>query len=164
MGVNPQKTYYMSKEIDITLPGGGQPWHVATYDHKYFGVSSLEQGMLRSDNTVFAQLVMDVGPDKARDMAERLGIQSYMAANPSIALGGLGQGVSPLEMSSAFATLAANGMYAEPIVITRIEGPDGKVDFEARPQPRRVVSDGVAYEVTKVLKADIEQGTSSRAT
>lgn len=162
-GADPKKTYYMSKEIDIPMPGGGPPWHVATYDHKYFGVSSLEQAVLRSDNTVFAQLVMDVGPDKARDAAERLGIRSYMAANPSIALGGLGQGVSPLEMSSAYATLAAGGMYAEPVAITRIERPDGQVDFEARPQPRKVISDGVAYTVTQVLKADIEKGTSSRA-
>lgn len=163
MGANPQKTYYMSKEIDIAMPGGGAPWHVATYDHKYFGVSNLEQAMLRSDNTIFAQLVMDVGAEKAREMAERLGIRSYMAANPSIALGGLGQGVSPLEMSSAYATFAGGGMYAEPVAVTRIEGPDGKTDFEIKPQLRKVISDGIAYEVTKVLKADIEKGTSSRA-
>ena len=162
-GADPKKTYYMSKQIDIPMAGGGPPWHVATYDFKYFGVSSLEQAMLRSDNTVYAQLVMDVGPDKARDAAERLGIKSPMTANPSIALGGLGQGVSPLEMSSAYATLAANGMYAEPIAVTRVEMPDGKVDYQANPQLKKVVKDWVAYEVTKVLKADIEKGTSVKA-
>lgn len=119
--------------------------------------------MLRSDNTVYAQLVMDVGPDKARDMAKRLGIQSEMAANPSIALGGLGQGVSPLEMSSAYATLAAGGMYNKPTAITRVELPGGKVDYIEDPKPTEAVSDGVAYVVTDVLKADIEKGTSSRA-
>lgn len=162
-GADPKKTYYMSKEMDIPMAGGGPPWHVETYDSHYFGASSLEAGMLRSDNTVYAQLVMDVGPEKARDAAERLGIKSQMATNPSIALGGLGQGVSPLEMSSAYATLSANGMYAEPIAITRVEMPDGTVDYQANPIPRRVVKDGVAYEVTKVLKADIEKGTSSKA-
>ncbi|MCL4474126.1 MAG: PBP1A family penicillin-binding protein [Actinobacteria bacterium] len=162
-GANPQKTYYMSKQIDIPLPGGGPPWHVTTYDNKYYGASSLETGMLHSDNTVYAQLVMDVGPDKARDAAERLGIKSPMATNPSIALGGLGQGVSPLEMSSAYATLSANGMYSEPIAITKVEMADGTVDYQANPQPRRVVKDGVAYEVTKVLEQDIQRGTSSKA-
>lgn len=162
-GADPRKTFYMSKEIDIPMAGGGPPWHVSTYDFKYFGVSSLEQAMLRSDNTVFAQLVMDVGPEKARSAAERLGIKSPMTPNPSIALGGLGQGVSPLEMSSAYATLSANGMYSDPIAITKVEMPDGKVDYQANPQPQKVVSDGVAWTVTQVLKADIEKGTSTKA-
>ena len=162
-GASPQKTYYMSKEIDIPMPGGGPPWHVATYDHHYYGASSLETAMLHSDNTVYAQLVMDIGPDRARDAAERLGIKSPMATNPSIALGGLGQGVSPLEMSSAYATLAANGMYAAPTAITKVEMPDGTIDYQANPQLQKVVKDGVAYEVTKVLKADIQRGTSSKA-
>jgi len=162
-GVNPQKTYYMSKEIDIPMVGGGPPWHVATYDNHYYGASNLEAAMLHSDNTVYAQLVMDITPEKARDAAERLGIKSPMATNPSIALGGLGQGVSPLEMSSAYATLAANGMYSEPIAITRVEMPDGTVDYQANPQPQRVFKDGVAYEVTKVLATDIQKGTSSKA-
>lgn len=162
-GANPKKTYYMSKEIDIPMPGGGPPWHVATYDHKYFGPSTLEQAMLRSDNTVYAQLVMDVGAEATRDMAKRLGITSEISVNPSIALGGLGQGVSPMDMASAYATLAGGGMYAEPIAITRVEMPDGRIDYLANPQPRKVISDGIAYEVTSVLKADIEKGTSSRA-
>lgn len=162
-GVDPKKTYYMSKEMEIPMSGGGEPWHVQTYDFKYFGVSSLEQAMLRSDNTIYAQLVMDVGPEKVRDAAERMGIKSYLAANPSIALGGLGQGVSPLEMSSAYATLSAGGMFAEPIAITRVENADGEVDFEAHPNPTKALKDGVAYAVTEVLMADMQSGTSSKA-
>lgn len=163
-GVNPKRTYYMSKQIDIPMPGGGTSvWSVHTYDYKYYGVSSLEEAMLRSDNTVYAQLVMDVGPDKTRDVAQRMGIQSEMTANPSIALGGLGQGVSPLEMASAYGTLAAGGMYNKPTAITRVELPNGDVDYIDAPTPTRAISDGVAYVVTDVLKADIEKGTSSRA-
>ncbi|MBE0428567.1 MAG: PBP1A family penicillin-binding protein [Thermoleophilia bacterium] len=162
LGADPAKTYYMSKQVDIPMPGG-PPWRVSTYDFRYFGVSSLEQAMLRSDNTVYAQLVMDVGPEKTRNVAERLGIKSPITPNPSIALGGLGQGVSPLEMSSAYATLAANGLYVEPTAITRVEMPDGTVDYQADPYPRRVVADGVAWTVTQVLKADMERGTSSKA-
>jgi len=162
-GVDPEKTYYMSKEVDLPMPGGGTPWHVQTYNFHYYGVSSLKEAMLHSDNTVYAQLVMDVGPDKVRDVAERMGIKSYIAANPSIALGGLGQGVSPLEMSSAYGTLANLGRYAEPIAITRVEMPDGKIDYEADPQPEKAISEGAAYVVTKVLEADIQGGTSSKA-
>jgi penicillin-binding protein 1A len=162
-GVDPEKTYYMSKEVDLPMPGGGTPWHVQTYNFHYYGVSSLKEAMLHSDNTVYAQLVMDVGPEKVRDTAEKMGIKSYIAANPSIALGGLGQGVSPLEMSSAYATLADLGRYYEPIAITRVEMPDGEVDYEAEPSPEQAISEGAAYVVTQVLKADVQGGTSSRA-
>ncbi len=162
-GVNPEKTYYMSKEIDLPMPGGGTPWHVRTYNLQYYGVSNLKEAMMHSDNTVYAQLVMDLGPEKVRDTAEKMGIKSYMAANPSIALGGLGQGVSPLEMASAYGTLAAEGKHAEPIAITRVETADGKVKYEAKPDPKQVISDGTAYEVTKVLMSDIQAGTSAPA-
>lgn len=162
-GVDPEKTYYMSKEIDLPMPGGGAPWHVQTYDFHYYGISSLKEAMLRSDNTVYAQLVMDVGPEKVRDLAERMGIKSYIAANPSIALGGLGQGVSPLEMSSAYATFSNLGKYTEPIAITRVEMPDGKIDYEAKPDPKKAISEGAAYVVTEVLEANIQGGTSSGA-
>jgi len=161
-GVNPWKTFYMSKQIKIGLPQGGT-WNVATYDHKYYGASSLAQGMLHSDNTVYAQLVMDIGPDKARDAAERLGIKSPMSDNPSIALGGLDQGVSPMEMASAYATLDENGKYSTPAAITRVEMPDGSVEFQAQPEQKQVVSDAVAYTVTQVMKQDVQGGTSQRA-
>ncbi len=162
-GVDPKKTYYMSKEIDIPLPGGGPPWHVSTWNYHYYGVSNLEDAMIRSDNTVYAQLIMDIGPDKARDAAEKLGIRSYIPSNPSIALGGLDQGVSVLDMSSAYATLAGGGLYNKPIAITKVELPDGTVDYQASPQPKRVISDAVAFTVTQVMAEDIKRGTSSRA-
>ncbi|MCL6106628.1 MAG: penicillin-binding protein [Actinobacteria bacterium] len=161
-GVNPMKTYYMSKEMEIPLPGGGT-WHVATYDHHYYGVSNLDQAMAHSDNTIFAQLVMDIGPEKARDAAKKLGITSDISANPSIALGGLEYGVSPMEMASAYATLADGGKYAKPRAITRVEMPDGAIDYQATPQPTQVVSDAVASTVTQVMEDDVKDGTSSRA-
>jgi len=161
-GVDPKHTFYMSNEIDIPMPDA-EPWHVATYDHKYYGVINLETAMMHSDNTVYAQLIMDVTPEKARDAAQRLGVKSPMATNPSIALGGLGQGVSPLEMSSAYATLADNGLYNEPAAITRVEMPDGTVDYQATPAPKRVVADGVAWTVTQVLKADVSSRNASKA-
>ena len=155
-GVDPAKTYYMSKEINIPLAGGGPPWNVTTFNHKYTGATNIQTAMIHSDNTVFAQLVMDIGPEKARDAAERLGIMSDMGTNPSIALGGLTEGVSPMEMASAYATLADNGLYQEPTAITKVEMPDGTVDYQADPHPKKAVSDGVAYTVTQVLEQDVK--------
>ncbi len=75
------------------------------------------------------------------------GIRTKLDGIPSEGLGGLRLGVSPLEMSSAYATLAAGGMYSEPKAIKRVEFPDGKSDELGKPKRKRVISDGVAFEV-----------------
>jgi penicillin-binding protein 1A len=75
-------------------------------------------------------------------------------------------GVSPLDMASAYATIAAGGMYSRPMAITKVVLPDGKTDNGAGwgvPERRRVISDGVAYEVTKILRDNINAGTGVAA-
>jgi penicillin-binding protein 1A len=75
-------------------------------------------------------------------------------------------GVSPLDMASAYATLAAGGIYSRPMAITKVVLPDGTVDRGAGwgvRERRRVISDGVAYEVTKILRDNINSGTGTAA-
>jgi penicillin-binding protein 1A len=80
---------------------------------------------------------------------------------------GLGSNaVSPLEMASAYATLAAGGVYSEPMAIRKVVLADGQVDTEAgwgRSERKRVLSDGVAYEVTRILQQNITSGTGTGA-
>src|SRR5256714_5818059 len=124
---------------------------------------NLVTATLHSDNTVYAQLDVDVGPKNVAKTAHMLGIRTHLDGIPSEGLGGLGLGVSPLEMSSAYATLAAGGMYSEPRAIRRVGFPDGKVDDLGKPKRHRVISDGVAYEVTKILELNIQRGTGTHA-
>ena len=118
---------------------------------------------LRSDNTVFAQLALDVGIPRVVDVAHRMGITSELNADPAIALGGLTYGVSPLEMASAYATLANGGVYVEPTIIQRIRDADGNVIWEAAPKTNQALSPGVAYDATRVLVANIQRGTGTGA-
>ncbi|MBD0317977.1 MAG: hypothetical protein ICV71_05580, partial [Thermoleophilia bacterium] len=80
---------------------------------------------------------------------------------------GLGSNsVSVLEMASAYATLAAGGVYSEPMAIRKVMLANGKVDDQAgwgKPRRRRVFPDGVAYEVTKILERNIQAGTGTGA-
>ena len=113
-----------------------------------------------SDNTVYAQLTLDVGPDKVAEMAHRLGIQSTLDVVPAMGLGS--DAISPLEEASAYATLAAGGIYSKPMAIRKVILANGKVDTDAgwgKPQRKRVISDGVAYEVTKILEDNVLGGT-----
>jgi penicillin-binding protein 1A len=120
---------------------------------------------LQSDNTVFARLALDVGPANIVAMARRLGIRtSPLQPFPSITLGS--EVVTPLEMASAYATLAAGGIYSKPMAITKVVLPNGKIDTDAgwgKPQRERVVPDWVASTVTQVLEQNMLYGTGRNA-
>jgi penicillin-binding protein 1A len=161
-GIDPNSTVYVSKPLQLNVPGYG-PWQVKTYDGSYGGPMNLTQATIKSDNTVYAQLDVDVGPKEVAETARMLGVRTKLDGIPSEGLGGLRLGVSPLEMSSAYATLAAGGMYSEPKAIKRVEFPDGKSDDLGKPKRKRVISDGVAFETTKILQANVQRGTGTKA-
>jgi penicillin-binding protein 1A len=74
-GVNPNSTTYTSRPLDLNVPGYG-PWKVSTYDDTYAGRISLTRATLRSDNSVYAQLDIDLGPKNVRETAELMGIET----------------------------------------------------------------------------------------
>ncbi|MFN2617727.1 MAG: transglycosylase domain-containing protein [Thermoleophilaceae bacterium] len=161
-GVDPTRTSYVSKPLDLNVPGYG-PWKVKTFDNSYGGSMNLVRATLKSDNTVFAQLDLDVGPKEVRQTAKMMGIKTQLDGLPAEGLGGLRLGVSPLEMADAYATLASGGIRNQPIAIRKVSFPDGKSEDLGEPQRRRVLSDGVAYEVTKILEQNMKSGTAVRA-
>jgi penicillin-binding protein 1A len=161
-GINPNDTYYTSKPLDLDLPDYGH-WKVNTYSNSYGGRMSIEQATLQSDNTVFAQLDLDLGPDAVRQTAYDMGITTKLDGIPAEGLGGLRLGVSPLEMADAYATLAAGGIHSEPIAIKRVKFPDGHVNDVGKPKRNRVLTDAQAYEVTKILHQNIVGGTAVAA-
>ncbi len=161
-GIDPYSTYYTSKPLNLDLPEWGH-WEVATADEGYQGTINLQQATVASDNTVFAQLDLDVGPENVAATAKSMGIETELDGIPAEGIGGLRIGVSPLEMSSAYATLAAGGIRRNPIAIRRVEFPSGRVDHPEQADPRRVVPEGVAYEVTQLLRDNITGGTGTAA-
>jgi penicillin-binding protein 1A len=161
-GIDPYSTYYTSKPLNLDLPEWGH-WEVATADEGYQGTINLQQATVASDNTVFAQLDLDVGPQNVAATAKSMGITTELDGIPAEGIGGLRIGVSPLEMSSAYATLAAGGIRRNPIAIRRVVFPSGRVDQPEQADPKRVVPEGVAYEVTQLLRDNITGGTGTAA-
>src|SRR5918992_2507502 len=90
-----------------------------------------------------------------------MGITTGLGGSPAEALGGLTQGVSTLEMSNAFATLANGGVHQKPTAIRRVEFPDGDVDEAEDREGTRGISDGVAYEVVDVMTGTLDYGTAA---
>jgi penicillin-binding protein 1A len=161
-GIDPYRTYYTSKPLDLKLPYWGH-WTVHTADEGYLGTVNLQQATVASDNTVFAQLDLDVGPKAVAATAKAMGITSPLDGIPAEGIGGLRVGVSPLEMADAYATLAAGGIHRDPVAVTKVVFPGGHVDHPEEPQPRRVLSRPVAWEVTRLLHDNITEGTGTAA-
>ena len=161
-GIDPDSTTYSSKPLNMNVPGYG-PWQVKTYDGSYRGSMNLYSATLASDNTVYAQLIVDIGPKAVCETAKLLGITTKLDCYPAEGLGGLRLGVTPLEMASAYATLAAGGIRHRPTAIRKVTFPDGKSDSLSGPKGKRVITDGEAYEVTRILEANVQGGTGVTA-
>jgi penicillin-binding protein 1A len=163
-GVDPRSTTYVSKPLKFDDPQWG-PIDVQTYGHDYNGSISLEKATLKSDNTVYEQLALDLGPPEIKQTAYDMGITTHLDGYPAEALGGLTIGVSPLEMADAYATIASGGYRNRPTAITKITFPNGKSDLPPRFRVKRTkaFSDGVTAEATRILKENVLAGTGTRA-
>lgn len=161
-GIDPYSTYYASKPLDLDLPRWGH-WTVHTADEGYQGTINLRRATVTSDNTVFAQLDLDVGPASVARTARSMGIETKLDGIPAEGIGGLRIGVSPLELADAYATLAAGGVRRRPVAIRKVVFPDGRVERPERARPRRVLGRPVAYEVTRLLHDNIAEGTGAAA-
>jgi penicillin-binding protein 1A len=159
-GIDPSSTYYDgTSPITLSLPGGGY-WTVHNAEPSG-GTESLEEATWESTNVVFAQLDLDVGSEAVTETAEEMGIESELQSVPAEAIGGLAEGVTPLEMADGYATLASGGIHHDPTAISKVVFPNGKVDEPGSDSGERVLTPGQAYEVTRILEGVITQGTGA---
>jgi penicillin-binding protein 1A len=170
-GMSPDTTYD-SGPATIDLSSG--PWEVSSTDE---GPLTLADATARSSNGVYARLIMDVGADAVAKTARDMGIVTSLGEdpNPAIALGGLTTGVSPLEMSMAYATLATGGerlssrvtfdplKTAYPVTIVRVTDSSGNTLDQNDIVRTRVLDPGLAAITTSCLQTVITSGTGTAA-
>lgn len=145
------------------------------------GSMSLRLGLAKSSNTVAVKVAELLGDsyedcvDVMIDYLKNFGITS-LADNkattdskntdrrfPALTLGGLTYGISPLEIATAYGALANGGQYIEPTIFTSIESFDHQSIVDSNPEKKRVVDPQVAYVMTDMLKAVINEGTAKKA-
>ncbi len=146
----------------IVLPKAdrGNDWEVTNYESVGYGQVNLIDATVESVNTVYAQLVDTLGPDKVVDMAKQLGITSDLDPVASIALGT--QNVSVLEMANAYSTLARGGVRYEPQVITQVTMNDTVLP-DTRPKGVRVLEKAQADQVNFALEQVVARGSGTAA-
>jgi len=156
------ESVYVSRDLNISFQD--ENYVINNYDFVERGEISIYEAMAESDNTVFVQLAADVGLERVITTAKGLGIRTPIEPYPSTAIGGLGAGVSPLEMASAYATFAGGGIHREPYAVERVE----RVSYGEREDlydhlitGRRVMTGNQAAVANEVLRGVVENGTAS---
>jgi penicillin-binding protein 1A len=139
-------------------------WNVSNYENEITsGWLTLSAATDWSVNAVFARLIMRVGPEKVVAIAKKMGITTPLEPDPAIALGGLRIGVSPLEMASAYGTIANGGMALEPTGITLVLNDRGEAIYGPQQTPQRAMTPSAAAQESQLLHGVVEKGTGTNA-
>jgi penicillin-binding protein 1A len=137
-------------------------WKPENYEREYLGPVTLTQALANSLNTVSVRLTLELGPNAVTRTAYRLGIESKLEPNASIALGT--SEVSVLEMVSAYSTFANGGFAISPHVIERIKGADGKMLYSRAPQSLgRIVDPRYIGMMNTMMHETLVSGTARHA-
>jgi membrane peptidoglycan carboxypeptidase len=145
----------------MSFPGAdnGKLWRPCNYEEAPYGEMSLLDATVFSVNVVYAQLAQQIGVDTVVDTADQMGIETPLAPVASAVLGT--NGVNPLDMASAYGTLATVGVHHPPVAITRITNAEGKVLYRDSSKPKDVLSSAAAYITTSALTQVLQRGTGA---
>jgi penicillin-binding protein 1A len=135
-------------------------WKPKNYGKKFYGPTLLREALTKSRNVVTIKILQEIGIDYCIDYARKLGIESDLARDLSIALGS--SGVSLLELVNAYAVFANQGYLVEPAFITKIEDRFGNILEEMNPSRERVIDKSTAYIMTSLLESVVKEGTGKR--
>jgi penicillin-binding protein 1A len=177
-GISPYSVW-ASKEKEFIVPnsGGKERFVVHNDEGNYTGENTLIGATAYSDNSIYAEVGLDVGTKKIALLAHRMGITTPLSTNPSMTIGGLTVGVTPLDMAHAYETIAHSGQRVtgsmveddgEPVGIQEVEAgsqplPDGSRLDKNKVEARRVLAPGVAATETSMLETVLEYGTGKAA-
>src|SRR4051812_85680 len=170
-GIGPGSVW-PSRKREFTVPhtNGREKFVVNNFNDNYSGVSTLARGLTYSDNSVFAAVGISLGTKKVARMAERMGIRTPVSTNYAMTLGGLQQGVTPLDMAHAYETIADGGLRVTgslgagedgPVGVRRVEGLHGTHENDRR--RIRVLNKGVAAQSKQIMSTVVSQGPGHAA-
>lgn len=154
----PAETVISSEECSE----GDKPWTVENFDRESFPSLTVAEATAHSVNTVYAQMMDLLKPEKVAPVIRDLGIDLPPGEVVcSLSLGTLG--ATPLEMARAYATFAGRGERPEVLGVTKVVGQDGRVLARRSPRRADVLDPEVADSINAVLQGVLEEGTGRRA-
>ena len=177
-GISPETVYESAPQVFYFGKKGKEPFEVKNYEDSYLGSASLATATTYSDNAVYAQVGLESiegGTKAIARTAHRLGVQTHLSTNPAMVLGGVEEGVTPLEWTYAFSTLANDGDRVSgtlapipgdtPVAYTEVTDSDGDLikggDNDSR--HTQVLPPEIAEEAKSILASVVSSGTGTRA-
>jgi penicillin-binding protein 1A len=174
-GIGPGAVFPSRKRF-FKVKGSREMFVVNNFQNEYAGQSTVANALTFSDNAVFAALGIKVGTKNVAQLAQRMGIRTPVSSNLAMTLGGLREGVTPLDMAHAYETIAAGGKRITGTLGTSDDGPVGiraidRATDDGKTKPyktnkvvgKRVLSAKVAAEETQLLTGPVKFGTGTRA-
>ena len=135
-------------------------WKPKNYKDTFYGPTLLREALAKSRNVVTIKILKDIGINYTIDYARKLGIESNINRDLSIALGS--SGISLLELSKAYSVFANQGELIEPVFITKILDRNGNLLEEVAPVRKQVIEKSTAYIITSLLESVVQNGTGRR--
>jgi penicillin-binding protein 1A len=191
-GISPSTSYTSNEKVFKVPHSKNEYFDVHNYDDTYYGSSSLANCTIHSDNSCYAELALgdtdrcvqgcggspavNGGTKRIARTAHQMGIETKFSTNPSMVLGAIDPGVTPLEMAHAFETIATGGERVGgnldstpgpnnvvtdlgPVAIDKVTGPNGDEVAENKSKKIRVLSQSVADEMKTILRENVLGGT-----
>ncbi len=177
-GISPDSTWTSKEKIFIVPDTGGHEKFVVHNDEgAYSGSNTLTGATAFSDNSIFAEVGLQVGTHRIAHVAHEMGITTPISTNPAMTIGGLKVGVTPLDMAHAYETIAHDGRRVSGTLASEPGAPVGiqEVASPARPLPdgshqdvnhvmtRPVLPPGIATTETSMLETVLQYGTAKAA-
>jgi penicillin-binding protein 1A len=160
-GLSPKSTIDATSPCEVKVPGN-KPYAPQNVEGEAGGPQTLTDATVHSINCAYVRLGADIGLTNVVDMAARFGIpRARLAPYPSLPLGTIE--VSPLEMASAYAAIANDGVYVPPRFVESVLDRRGRVVFQGSDRGTRAVSVQLARETTQVLRQVVLRGTGTAA-
>jgi penicillin-binding protein 1A len=169
-GISPDSVWSSRPKIFKVPHSPGEHFVVHNDEGSYVGSSTLADALVHSDNSVFAEVGLKVGTKRIAKLAERMGIRTHLSTNPAMVLGGLKEGVTPLEMAYAYSTIANrgkrfSGTFAAsplgPVAYTKVQR-GGSVDKD-KVKTKRIFSESIGQQMRDIMHGVVLSGTGVEA-
>ena len=160
---------YLTNDPELRWPVNWYE-HYRGYEFKYRGISTLRDGIEQSMNVVTAKLANALGIETCIDSMKNFGISTIVDEGSindhnlsTVALGGMTNGISPIELAEAYGTFGNDGIKLDTITYTTVVGKDGEVILNNVPNKKQIISENVSFIIRDMMRSGVTRGVSSKA-
>ncbi|WP_058485803.1 transglycosylase domain-containing protein [Defluviitalea phaphyphila] len=159
-------------DVPLKVKNGSSYKWINNWNGQYAGLTTVREGIYNSMNILAVKTLLNVGIDTAFDYLQNFGFTTlidyeerngvaYTDKNPVLALGGLTDGVTPLELTAAYGAIANNGVYIEPVFYTKVLDHEGNLLIDNTPEQHRVLKETTAFLLTDMMEDVITEPTGT---